>query len=148
MGPTLSVLEVPAVDEPDLLTLQQVADRLQVSRWTVYQLVWAGPISVLAQSLAVSNVTLAKACRRGEIPLPPRGYWAKLKAGKRVTRPPLPLRAPGASDRIDVGSGRPQMYRADDVDGAADDRALAVAALAAAPRRRAHGVVPAPRPAM
>lgn len=28
--------------EPDLLTLQQVADRLQVSRWTVYQLIWSG----------------------------------------------------------------------------------------------------------
>ena len=38
------MLEVPAVDEPDLLTLQQVADRLQVSRWTVYQLVWAGEL--------------------------------------------------------------------------------------------------------
>ena len=28
----------------DLLTLQQVADRLQVSRWTVYQLVWSGEL--------------------------------------------------------------------------------------------------------
>jgi excisionase family DNA binding protein len=30
--------------DPDLLTLQQVADRLQVSRWTVYQLIWAGEL--------------------------------------------------------------------------------------------------------
>ena len=30
--------------EPDLLTLTQVAERLQVLRWTVYQLIWAGEL--------------------------------------------------------------------------------------------------------
>ena len=30
--------------DPDLLTLTQVAERLQVSRWTVYQLIWAGEL--------------------------------------------------------------------------------------------------------
>jgi excisionase family DNA binding protein len=39
-----TVLEVPVVDAPDLLTLPQVAARLQVSRWTVYQLIWAGEL--------------------------------------------------------------------------------------------------------
>ena len=32
------------MSEPDLLTLAQVAERLQVSRWTVYQLIWAGEL--------------------------------------------------------------------------------------------------------
>jgi excisionase family DNA binding protein len=32
------------VPSPDLLTLSQVAERLQVSRWTVYQLIWAGEL--------------------------------------------------------------------------------------------------------
>jgi hypothetical protein len=40
----------------------------------LYELVWAGPITTLAKSLAVSDVELAKACRRGDIPLAPRGY--------------------------------------------------------------------------
>jgi excisionase family DNA binding protein len=35
---------VSVVPEPDLLTLTQVAERLQVSRWTVYQLIWAGEL--------------------------------------------------------------------------------------------------------
>lgn len=39
-----TVLEEPVVDAPDLLTLPQVAARLQVSRWTVYQLIWAGEL--------------------------------------------------------------------------------------------------------
>jgi excisionase family DNA binding protein len=32
------------VPDPDLLTLTQVAERLQVSRWTIYQLIWAGEL--------------------------------------------------------------------------------------------------------
>jgi hypothetical protein len=84
------------------------------TRKQLYELVWAGPITTLAKSLAISDVGLAKACRRSDIPLPPRGYWAMLSAGKRVARAPLPLRAPGASDRVAVGSGRPQVFRSDD----------------------------------
>jgi hypothetical protein len=63
------------------------------TRHQLHELVWAGPISALAKSLKISDVGLAKACRRGDIPLPPRGYWAKLSAGKDVTKMPLPLRA-------------------------------------------------------
>ncbi len=32
------------MSDPDLLTLAQVAEHLQVSRWTVYQLIWAGEL--------------------------------------------------------------------------------------------------------
>lgn len=32
------------VAEPDLLTLPQVAERLQVSRHVVYQLIWSGQL--------------------------------------------------------------------------------------------------------
>lgn len=80
------------------------------TRQQLYELVWSGPITTLAKSLTISDVGLAKACRRGDIPLPPRGYWAKLNAGKRVIRPPLPPRAPGASDHIAVGQDRPKVF--------------------------------------
>jgi excisionase family DNA binding protein len=33
-----------AMSSPELLTLTQVAERLQVSRWTVYQLIWNGEL--------------------------------------------------------------------------------------------------------
>jgi len=81
------------------------------TRQQLYDLVWSGPMTALAKSLAISDVGLAKACRRCDIPLPPRGYWAKLNAGKPVVRPTLPLRAPGASDRVTVGQDRPQFFR-------------------------------------
>lgn len=60
----------------------------------------------LAKQFGVSDVALAKACRRAGIPVPKRGYWAKSQAGKRVTRIPLPPRGPGISDDVTVGGRR------------------------------------------
>jgi hypothetical protein len=48
-------------------------------------------MSKLARRLGISDVGLAKACRRADIPLPGVGYWAKLQYGKKVPRIPLPL---------------------------------------------------------
>lgn len=48
------------------------------TRQQLYELVWAGPITTLAKSLAVSDVGLAKACRRGDTRLPARGSGARL----------------------------------------------------------------------
>jgi hypothetical protein len=81
------------------------------TRQQLYDLVWAGPMTTQAKSLGISGVGLAKACRRGDIPVPPRGYWARLAAGQRVARTPLPRRAPGLSDRVTVGAGRPQAFQ-------------------------------------
>jgi hypothetical protein len=83
------------------------------TRQQLYERVWSEPTTTIAKSLAISAVGLAKACRRGDIPVPPRGYWARLNAGQRMTRTPLPLRAPGATDRVTVGSGDPQVFQAE-----------------------------------
>ena len=81
------------------------------TRRELYERVWAEPISALAKTLQVSDVWLAKTCRLSNIPLPPRGYWAKLYAGQVVGKTPLPLRAPGESDQVIVGGGRYPHYR-------------------------------------
>ena len=57
----------------------------------------------VAATLGLSDVAVAKACRKADIPVPPRGHWARKQAGKRVTQTPLPLRFPGASDHIKIG---------------------------------------------
>jgi hypothetical protein len=49
------------------------------TREELYDLVWSRPISKLAKELGVSDVGLAKACKRADVPLPGLGYWAKLK---------------------------------------------------------------------
>lgn len=63
-----------------------------MKRSEMYEKVWSVPMTRLAAELHVSDVGLAKACRRNAIPTPPRGYWAKLAAGKKVPKPPLPNR--------------------------------------------------------
>ncbi len=65
------------------------------TREELYALVWSEPMSRLAKRLSVTDVGLAKACRRADIPVPGLGYWAKHRYGKKVRRPPLPQTRPG-----------------------------------------------------
>ncbi len=61
-----------------------------VTREVLYEQVWSKPMTKLATEYGVSDVALAKICRRLDIPLPMRGYWNKLQLGKKVaSRPPL-----------------------------------------------------------
>lgn len=70
--------------------------------------VWTEPIRTVALSLGVSDVGLAKACRVAGVPVPPRGYWAKLKHGKPTPpRPPLPPRPGGEQVVIAPPKKRP-----------------------------------------
>jgi hypothetical protein len=63
---------------------------LKISREELYRRVWESPVTHLAKEFDISDVGLAKACRKNAIPLPPVGYWAKLKHGKAGRQPPLP----------------------------------------------------------
>jgi hypothetical protein len=56
----------------------------------LYNLVWSEPVARIAKNLGISDVGLAKRCRREAVPLPPRGYWARIAAGQTPIRPPLP----------------------------------------------------------
>jgi hypothetical protein len=56
----------------------------------LYEQVWADPVQTVAKSYGVSGVYLARICRQLSVPLPPRGYWAKVHAGKSPRRGRLP----------------------------------------------------------
>lgn len=77
-----------------------------MKRSELYQKVWATPMTRLASELGISDVGLAKACRRHAIPVPPRGHWAKLQAGKKSPQPPLP--APELDVQVDFARGDPE----------------------------------------
>lgn len=64
--------------------------RQKVERETLYEEVWSDPVTVVAARYGLSDVGLAKICKRLQIPLPRRGYWAKLKAGRKAPKAPLP----------------------------------------------------------
>lgn len=59
------------------------------SREELYNLVWSTPMMRLAEMYDISDVGLAKTCRRLRVPRPPVGYWQRLAAGQKVPRPKL-----------------------------------------------------------
>lgn len=77
------------------------------TREQLYGLVWADPMQKVAARLGLSDVGLAKACRAAAVPVPERGYWAKLQAGKKVERPGLPIRPLGMLDEVQIGPNAP-----------------------------------------
>lgn len=56
----------------------------------LFDMVWSEPISKVGPKLGVSDVAIAKICRKLDIPRPPRGYWARLQHGYPVEKPSLP----------------------------------------------------------
>jgi len=65
-------------------------DHLRLTREELYSLVWAKPMTEVAQNYQISDRAMAKICARKLVPVPPRGYWAKKTAGKSAPIPPLP----------------------------------------------------------
>lgn len=63
---------------------------MTVDRETLYQEVWKTPGRMLAKKYGVSDVALAKACKRHHIPRPGVGHWAKLAHGINSPSVPLP----------------------------------------------------------
>ncbi|MEY9531201.1 uncharacterized protein YfcZ (UPF0381/DUF406 family) [Sinorhizobium fredii] len=60
-----------------------------LTRKELYDLVWSTPILKLAEQFGLSDRGLAKICERNQVPVPGRGYWARLEAGQKVTKTPL-----------------------------------------------------------
>lgn len=59
------------------------------TREDLFRQVWDEPVTHVAKRIGISDVALAKACRRMGIPLPGRGYWARKAAGYAPSPPHL-----------------------------------------------------------
>jgi hypothetical protein len=87
-------------------------DGVTITRDQLYEEVWAEPMVKVAPRYGVSDVALKKTCRRMDVPVPPRGYWAKLEAGKRVTKLALPKAKPTTKTSATI-RGAPKPYAAE-----------------------------------
>lgn len=58
----------------------------ELSRKELFKQVWQRPMTKVAASYGISDVALKKICDKHRIPVPGRGYWAKVEAGKRPKR--------------------------------------------------------------
>jgi hypothetical protein len=79
-----------------------------VTREELYKLVWSKPITILAKEFGMSDVGLAKVCKKLRVPKPYRGYWQLVDAGRKVTIPPLPPARKGDSTKATIS---PEHYR-------------------------------------
>jgi len=61
-----------------------------MKRSELFNLAWTEPVVKIAARFGMSDRGFAKLCARHHIPLPERGYWAKVKVGQYPARMPLP----------------------------------------------------------
>ena len=59
-------------------------------RAALYEQVWAQPVQTVAKTYRISGVMLGKVCQKLQVPVPPRGYWARLQSDYKVKKPKLP----------------------------------------------------------
>ncbi|MGE5472605.1 MAG: hypothetical protein ACM3UU_00080 [Ignavibacteriales bacterium] len=59
-------------------------------REKLYKEVWTEPMVKVAERYNVSDVALKKMCKKLNVPVPGRGYWAKIYAGAEMSIPKLP----------------------------------------------------------
>ncbi len=60
---------------------QLAADAVDLRRELLYEQVWTEPMVRLARRYRISDVDLAKICRKMGIPVPPPGYWRRKETG-------------------------------------------------------------------
>lgn len=66
------------------------SEPLILTREVLYERVWSEPIIYVAKRVGLSGRGLGKVCARHNIPVPPRGWWAKKQHGHRVRQSLLP----------------------------------------------------------
>jgi len=69
--------------------------RIRLTRTELYEKVWTTPMRTLAKEFGMSDVGLAKVCRKHNVPVPPVGYWRRKETGHKVTNPLLPAAKDG-----------------------------------------------------
>ena len=75
-----------------------------ISREQLYKEVWSDPVTVVAARYGMSDVGVAKWCKKLNVPRPWRGYWARKSAGHRLKKTPLPKAGPNQQRYV----GRPK----------------------------------------
>ncbi len=76
-------------------------------REALYDEVWTVPLTQLGKKYGLSDNGIRKVCKAMNIPLPTAGHWAKIAAGQKLPRKPLPPKA----ETIEFTSRPPQANR-------------------------------------
>jgi hypothetical protein len=77
-------------------------NQIRISREELYEKVWTSPLRKLAPEFGLSDVGLAKLCKRHAIPLPGLGYWTRVQFGKGPKRIPLPPLEKSIKNQLEI----------------------------------------------
>ncbi len=103
----------PEEEEQDKIPLMHYGDHQQKQREELYRKVWEKPISEAAKEEHIADATLRNRCKKLQVPIPDRGYWAKLRAGKTVYKKNLSPMAPPNLPKPHTGEKRKLHIEAD-----------------------------------
>src|ERR1035437_8354557 len=115
------------------MTTSAESSTTTLSRDELYDLVWTKPIMRLAEIYDISDVGLAKMCRRLRVPRPPVGYWQRLAAGQKISRTPLRAVPRGLEVRLATVTLRFRVEKPEEVESSAMQR---IRAFEEAPENR------------
>ena len=74
----------------------------RLERQVLYEQVWAQPMTKVAKEYGISNVALAKICKKLNVPCPWRGYWRRKETGKAVKPLPMPLNSDPTKQTVTI----------------------------------------------
>lgn len=116
-------------------------ETLELKREALYEEVWSEPMSALARKYSLSDVGLAKICRKLKIPLPGRGYWQK----EKMDKPPLPPLKLGDTDTYTLHCEKKKILP---IDEAHDAEARVLISLEESPQNKiqVHSRLTSPHP--
>lgn len=75
---------------------------IEVTRQALYDQVWSTPMTKLAKEYGISDVALAKICKKLNVPYPWRGYWRRKETGKSIKQLSLPPNTDPAKQRVTI----------------------------------------------
>ncbi len=105
--PTASADAGNRLSEPSVIPPPNRGPLHTFTREALHKLVWSESTRTLSKRLGISDVGLAKVCRRANIPTPDRGHWARVAAGQECEKTTLPLLEPGAAKLVKFRGRRP-----------------------------------------
>ena len=77
------------------------SEKITLTREEIYDLVWSKPMREVAPTLNITDVGLAKMCKRLNIPRPKQGYWLRDKRDRAKPRA-LPPATKGMSSAVTI----------------------------------------------
>jgi hypothetical protein len=79
-----------------------------ITREDLYERIWKMPATKLAKEFGISDVALAKICRKLNVPKPGPGHWRLVQLGWEIERTPMPTLEAGATG---VATINPEPHR-------------------------------------